>query len=110
MTSGRASRLWARCAAPSASHPALRYTALRTGLFLLVLLLLRLLVSAGVLPLAGLSGGVLLLGLAALISAPLSYLLFARHRDALALSIKDRFASIGRNIDESARSEDDDAA
>ncbi len=90
------------------THPTLRYTLLRFGLFVVAVVVLRLLVALGVLPLDGASGGVVLLGLAVLISAPLSYLLLGRQRDAMAAAISARVARIRDGIDASARSEDED--
>lgn len=93
-------------------HPALRYTALRIGIFLACLLVLWLLAYARVLPVAGATGAVLLLALAALISAPISYVLLSGERDAMSERIVNRVERAKRQIAESRSREDaaDDVA
>ena len=63
--------------------------------------------AVGLLYLAG-AGGLLLLGLALLISGVASYVLLSRQRDAMSGAIVDRLRSFRDRLDQGARSEDDD--
>jgi hypothetical protein len=74
------------------------YTALRLGLFA---------VALGLLYLVG-ARGILLLGVAAVISAIVSYLFLARYREAMAGSISQRITNARANLDEGTRAEDAD--
>jgi membrane protein implicated in regulation of membrane protease activity len=74
------------------------YTALRLGLFA---------VALGLLYLVG-ARGILLLGVAAVISAIVSYLFLARYREAMACSISQRITNARANLDEGTRAEDAD--
>ena len=74
----------------------LYYSALRLGLFG---------VALGLLYLAG-ARNILLVGLAAVISAIISYLVLARYREAMAGSISQRISNARERLDEGARSED----
>jgi hypothetical protein len=76
----------------------LYYSALRLGLFG---------VALGLLYLAG-ARNILLVGLAAVISAIISYLVLARYREAMAGSISARISNTRERLDEGARAEDSD--
>jgi hypothetical protein len=74
----------------------LYYSALRLGLFG---------VALGLLYLAG-ARNILLVGLAAVISAIISCLVLARYREAMAGSISQRISNARERLDEGARAED----
>jgi Protein of unknown function (DUF4229) len=76
----------------------LYYTALRLGLFA---------VALGLLYLVG-ARSILLVGLAAVISAIVSYLVLARYREAMAGSISQRISNARERLDEGTRAEDAD--
>jgi hypothetical protein len=76
----------------------LSYTVLRLAVFAAAL---------GLLYLVG-ARGILLLGLAALASAAVSFFALARQREAMAGSISRRITSARERLDEGARSEDAD--
>jgi membrane protein implicated in regulation of membrane protease activity len=76
----------------------LYYTGLRLGLFA---------VALGLLYLAG-ARGILLLAVAAVISAIISYIVLARYREAMAGSISQRITNARERLDEGARTEDID--
>ncbi|EST31253.1 hypothetical protein N566_20830 [Streptomycetaceae bacterium MP113-05] len=68
----------------STAHATLRYTTLRLGVFLGCLLLVAVLAYAGVLPEGiGRSNPLWILLLGMVLSAPLSYVLLRRQRDAM---------------------------
>ncbi|MEV8094313.1 DUF4229 domain-containing protein [Kitasatospora sp. NPDC085879] len=69
------------------SHATLRYTSLRASIFLGCLLLAMLLGHFGVIPVAGSSGVVFLILLALLVSAPVSYVVLSKQRDAMSEQI-----------------------
>ncbi|THA25102.1 DUF4229 domain-containing protein [Streptomyces sp. RKND-216] len=72
----------------STSHATLRYTTLRLGIFLGCLVLAAVLAYSGVLPEGiGRSNPLWILLLALVLSAPLSYILLRRQRDAMAEQI-----------------------
>ncbi|MCU7823288.1 DUF4229 domain-containing protein [Kitasatospora sp. DSM 101779] len=72
------------------SHATLRYTSLRASIFLGCLLLAILLGHFGVIPVAGSSGVVFLILLALLVSAPISYVVLSKQRDAMSEQIVDK--------------------
>jgi hypothetical protein len=74
------------------------YTAARILLFA---------VAAGLLYLAG-AKGLLLLGLALVISGAASYILLSRQRDAMSGALMNRLKTVRSRIDSGARAEDDD--
>ncbi len=76
----------------------LLYTLLRLGIFA---------VALGVLYLVG-ARGIVLLGVSAVISAALSYVILSRQREAMAGSISGRITSARERLDEGARAEDID--
>jgi hypothetical protein len=76
----------------------LSYTVLRLAIFVIAL---------GLLYLAG-ARGILLLVLAAVISAVTSLILLARQREAMAGSISRRVSSVREQLDEGAKAEDVD--
>jgi len=76
----------------------LAYTISRILLFVVVL---------GVLYLARVRG-VLLLGLAVLVSGLISFVLLSRQRDAMSGAITSRIGSLRRRLDEGTRAEDDE--
>ncbi|MER5637523.1 DUF4229 domain-containing protein [Kitasatospora sp. NPDC002227] len=71
----------------SKSHATLRYTSLRASLFLGCLLLALLLGHFGVIPVSGPAGVVFLVLVAALVSAPLSYVLLSKQRDEMSAQL-----------------------
>ena len=71
----------------SARHATLRYTSLRVSIFLACFLVCWLLALAHVIPVAGSSGAVLLLLIAAVVSAPISYVVLNRQRDAMSAQL-----------------------
>jgi NADH:ubiquinone oxidoreductase subunit 2 (subunit N) len=75
----------------------LAYTGVRFLLFI---------VAAGLIYLAG-ARGLLLIGLALVVSGVASYVLLSRMRDRMASSISRRIDSVRSRIDEGARAEDD---
>lgn len=76
----------------------LLYTLLRLGIFA---------VALGVLYLVG-ARGIVLLGVAAVISAALSFIILSRQREAMAGSISGRITRARERLDEGARAEDID--
>lgn len=76
----------------------LYYTVLRLALFG---------VALGLLYLAG-ARGIILLGVAALASAVLSYVILARRREAMADSISQRITNARERLNEGTRAEDAD--
>ncbi len=76
----------------------LAYTTARIVLFV---------VAAGLFYLAG-ARGLLLLGLALVVSGVASYVVLSRQRDAMSGVLVNRFRSLRSRIDQGARSEDDD--
>jgi hypothetical protein len=76
----------------------LYYTALRLGLFA---------VALGLLYLAG-ARGILLVGIAAVISALVSYLILGRYREAMAGSISRRITNARERLDDGTSAEDID--
>ncbi|MEY9962907.1 hypothetical protein ABIA33_000933 [Streptacidiphilus sp. MAP12-16] len=72
----------------SKSHATLRYTSMRFSLFGACFVVALVLADLGVLPTtAGVSGVFLLLILAGIVSAPLSYVLLSRQRDEMSAQI-----------------------
>jgi uncharacterized protein DUF4229 len=63
--------------------------------------------ATGLLYLAGASG-LLLLGLALLISGAASYILLSRQRDAMSGALVNRFRTLRARLDQGTRAEDDD--
>lgn len=63
--------------------------------------------ATGLLYLAG-ATGLLLLGLALLISGAASYILLSRQRDAMSGALVNRFRTLRARLDQGARAEDDD--
>jgi hypothetical protein len=63
--------------------------------------------ATGLMYLAG-ARGLLLLGLALLLSGAASYVLLSRQRDAMAGALSRRLTSIRSRLDDGARAEDDD--
>ena len=76
----------------------LYYTVLRLGLFA---------VALGLLYLAG-ARGILLVGIAAVISALVSYLVLGRYREAMAGSISRRITNARERLDDGTSAEDID--
>jgi Zn-dependent protease with chaperone function len=76
----------------------LSYTVLRLAIFAIAL---------GLLYLAG-ARGILLLAVAALVSAIASYVVLARKREAMAGSISQRITNVRERLDEGAKAEDAD--
>ncbi|MFI6449073.1 DUF4229 domain-containing protein [Kitasatospora sp. NPDC050543] len=96
----------------SKSHATLRYTSLRASIFLGCLLLALLLGHFGIIPVAGSSGAVFLFLLAALVSAPLSYVLLSKQRDEMSAQIAERVTGMRSRTAEriAAQNAEEDAA
>ncbi|MGW6916129.1 DUF4229 domain-containing protein [Kitasatospora sp. NPDC054939] len=98
------------------SHATLRYTCLRASIFLGCLLVALVLGHFQIIPVSGEAGVVFLFLLAAVVSAPLSYVLLSRQRDAMSAQIEGRVAGLrdrtAKRIAEQNAEEDaaDDAA
>ncbi|NYI05816.1 DUF4229 domain-containing protein [Allostreptomyces psammosilenae] len=94
------------------SNAALRYTALRFAIFLGCFAVVWLLGYVGVLPVSGESGAVFLLLLALVISAPISYVVLSRQRDAMSAQISERVSRTRNRLAADAAGEDaaDEAA
>ncbi|GAA2624066.1 DUF4229 domain-containing protein [Streptomyces axinellae] len=74
----------------STSHATLRYTTLRIGVFVGCLLVAGVLAHFGVIPAGvGASNGIWVVLVALIISAPLSYVLLRKQRDAMSEQIVD---------------------
>jgi hypothetical protein len=69
------------------AHATLRYTSMRVTVFLGCFLVCWLLALAHIIPVAGASGAVFLLFIAAVVSAPLSFVLLSKQRDAMSAQI-----------------------
>jgi hypothetical protein len=76
----------------------LSYTTLRLGIFVVALVLLYLVGARGI----------VLLGIAALVSAVSSYVLLSRQREAMAGSISRRITNVRERLDDGAKAEDID--
>ncbi|MGW4891448.1 DUF4229 domain-containing protein [Kitasatospora sp. NPDC004240] len=94
------------------SHAALRYTCLRASIFLGCLLVALVLGHFQVIPVRGEAGMVFLFLLAALVSAPLSYVLLSRQRDEMSAQIAGKVSGIrSRTADRiAAQNAEEDAA
>ena len=66
----------------------------------------ELVAATGLIYLAG-ARGLLLLGLALLVSGAASYMVLSRQRDAMASALSRRFGSFRSRLDSGARTEDD---
>lgn len=93
-------------------HAVLRYTSLRITVFGGCILLVWLIAMTGVVKFRGAEGVVLLFGVAALISAPVSYVLLSRQRDAMSAQIVDKVETTKLRLAENRTAEDaaDEAA
>jgi hypothetical protein len=70
------------------SHATLRYSAMRASIFLACFLVALVLARVGVLPVtAGASGVFLLLIIAGVVSAPISFIVLSKQRDAMSAQI-----------------------
>ncbi|WP_329566707.1 DUF4229 domain-containing protein [Kitasatospora sp. NBC_01266] len=100
----------------SKSHATLRYTSLRASIFLGCLLVTTLLGHFQIIPVVGATGFVFLVLLAALLSAPISYVVLSKQRDEMSEQVVGKVAGIrsraGQRIAEQNAEEDaaDDAA
>ncbi|OIV39056.1 hypothetical protein BIV57_02670 [Mangrovactinospora gilvigrisea] len=79
---------------------------MRISIFLACFLVLWLLAYTGVLPITGSSGAVFVLLLAAVISAPLSYVLLSKQRDAMSEQVVGGIRTARKKFDASASAED----
>lgn len=91
---------------PTTRHAALRYTVLRLGVFAGCFAVLWALAWFRVLPVGGSLGVVLLLALAAVVSAPVSYVLLSRQRDAMSQQIAVKVAQTRQRLAASKAQED----
>lgn len=82
----------------AAMRATLSYTTLRLGIFVVSLVLLYLVGARGI----------LLLGVAAVVSAAVSFVLLARQREAMAGNISRRITGFRQRLDEGAKAEDAD--
>lgn len=86
---------------PTTAHAALRYTLMRLGLFVGCFVLLTVLAQVGVIPAGiGKSNPLWLLALSILISAPLSYVLLRRQRDAMSEQIAPKVERVSGSVKE----------
>ncbi|MFB6888951.1 DUF4229 domain-containing protein [Kitasatospora sp. NPDC056327] len=76
------------------SHATLRYTSMRVSVFLVCLLVALTLGHFQVIPVSGETGVIFLFLLAAVASAPLSYVLLSRQRDEMSAAISGRVDGI----------------
>ncbi|WP_405005831.1 DUF4229 domain-containing protein [Kitasatospora purpeofusca] len=76
------------------SHATLRYTSMRVSVFLGCLLVVLILGHFQVIPVSGEAGVIFLFLLAAVVSAPLSYVLLSRQRDEMSVEISGRVDGI----------------
>lgn len=88
------------------TRAALRYTALRLGVFLVCFGVVWLLGYLRVIPVAGATGVVFLLALAAVVSAPVSYVVLSRQRDAMSEQIVAKVESAKQRLAENRSQED----
>ncbi|GAB2619857.1 DUF4229 domain-containing protein [Streptomyces capparidis] len=88
-------------------HAALRYTAMRVGIFALCFLVLWLLALVGVIGVEGATGVLLLLAIAGVLSAPISYVVLSRQRDAMSEEIVAKVAETKRKLAENRSMEDE---
>ncbi|MEU4118196.1 DUF4229 domain-containing protein [Kitasatospora sp. NPDC028055] len=79
---------------PQKSHATLRYTSMRASIFLGCLLVALLLGHFQVIPVSGEAGMVFLFLLAAIASAPLSYVLLSKQRDEMSSQITTKVAGM----------------
>ncbi|WP_317621108.1 DUF4229 domain-containing protein [Streptomyces sp. CBMA123] len=79
---------------PQKSHATLRYTSMRASIFLGCLLVALLLGHFGIIPVSGEAGVIFLVLLAAIASAPLSYVLLSRQRDEMSSQINSKVAGM----------------
>ncbi|MCZ2524030.1 DUF4229 domain-containing protein [Streptomyces sp. NPDC059506] len=97
----------------SKSHAALRYTAMRLGVFVLCFFAVWALTAFGILPAGvGESNFLWVILLALVISAPLSYVLLRRQREEMSVQIAERMENTKQRIAANRSQEDeaDDAA
>ncbi|MEU9128327.1 DUF4229 domain-containing protein [Kitasatospora sp. NPDC048540] len=92
----------------SKTHATLRYTSLRVSIFLGCLLIFLLLGHFGVIPVAGDAGAVFLVLLAGLVSAPISYVVLSKQRDAMSAQISEKVETIRSRT--AAQNAEEDAA
>ena len=92
---------------PGRPAPGNMLTAMRATMNYTVLRLAIFAVALGLLYLAG-ARGILLVGLAAVVSAIVSFIVLARWREAMAGSISRRIANARERLDEGAKVEDAD--
>ncbi|MEV7025255.1 DUF4229 domain-containing protein [Kitasatospora sp. NPDC093558] len=97
---------------PAKSHATLRYTSLRVSIFLGCLLVALLLGHFGIIPVSGQTGVIFLFLLAAIASAPLSYVLLSRQRDDMSAQITTKVSGMrSRTADRiAAQNAEEDAA
>ncbi|MFG2846263.1 DUF4229 domain-containing protein [Kitasatospora sp. NPDC101155] len=79
---------------PQKSHATLRYTSMRVSIFLGCLLVSLLLGHFQIIPVSGQAGTVFLFLLAAVVSAPLSYVLLSKQRDEMSTQITTKVAGM----------------
>ncbi|MER6299148.1 DUF4229 domain-containing protein [Kitasatospora sp. NPDC001539] len=79
---------------PQKSHATLRYTSMRVSIFLGCLLVALLLGHFQVIPVSGEAGVIFLFLLAAVASAPLSYVLLSKQRDEMSSQISSKVAGL----------------
>jgi Protein of unknown function (DUF4229) len=93
-------------------HATLRYTSMRLSIFAACFLVLWLVAMTGVVKVKGAEGVVLLFGVAALLSAPISYVVLNRQRDAMSAEIVQKVEQTRQRLAENRSQEDaaDDAA
>ncbi|MFB7664151.1 DUF4229 domain-containing protein [Kitasatospora sp. NPDC056138] len=78
----------------SRKHATLRYTSMRASIFLGCLMVALLLGHFQVIPVVGTTGIIFLVLLAALVSAPLSYVLLSKQRDEMSAQISQKVSDM----------------
>ncbi|MFE6053677.1 DUF4229 domain-containing protein [Kitasatospora sp. NPDC056446] len=94
------------------SHATLRYTSMRVSIFLGCLLVALLLGHFGIIPVSGEAGMIFLFLLAAVASAPLSYALLSKQRDAMSAQLSGKLSGVRSRTAEriAAQNAEEDAA
>lgn len=89
------------------SRATLRYTTMRLSIFVLCFLVVWLLAYFRVLPFGGASGAILIFAVAAIISAPLSYVLLSKQRDEMSEELAPKVRRIQGKFAREAADEDE---
>lgn len=91
-------------------HAALRYTAMRLGIFAACFVVIAALAYTGILPAGvGTSNGLWIALLSIVVSAPISYVVLRRQRDEMSEQITGGVERAKRKLEQNRGMEDDDA-